>query len=461
MLAPSNGGLILYQAYGNLYAMTGRKPNKQIPSVEVFRSWKTFGRIKRDLGSFGEETDKSMDLHQHCSRISLQWSETAFQIQRDAVTTMIKTASQDLKTTNYGVLGRYVVSVSALTKDLEGNKLNTPYPERPIRRIEDIVCEDSGRYQAWSLLQEIPNTSTYSLPSDTAYPLPSDTAYPTFCPIQLRMTKVIKGEFEKLEDLNVEDVSLTCDTSLEVFNNEFNRLSRIDDDLFTYEVEVANIPCESNMDDDSEHEADDDMGYDLSDVAFTEWLGNDEVELTDEESSDNEDDVVEVFRIDTNIFDYETPLLITEYLVNISKRRAFWSLNEDILKITILTTNTSYLSRRIRRIRACTHQRPQRKQAQYAVSREIQYAVFKIMDDLNITMEECIRLEEEKAPKRGKVFNWETTKYGKIWYDEDLHDLRSVETEFPAIAFNDEDNDDDKVDIEHSPRDLSVKPLPD
>ncbi|GJW05151.1 hypothetical protein Tco_1564007, partial [Tanacetum coccineum] len=36
-----------------------------------------------------------------------------------------------------------------------------------------------------------------------------------------------------------------------------------------------------------------------------------------------------------------------------------------------------------------------------------------------------------------KVFNWETAKYGKIWYDEDIHDLRSVETEFPAIAFND------------------------
>ncbi|GKF47113.1 hypothetical protein Tco_0136915 [Tanacetum coccineum] len=27
---------------------------------------------------------------------------------------------------------------------------------RPIRRIEDIVCEDSGRYQTWSLLQETP-----------------------------------------------------------------------------------------------------------------------------------------------------------------------------------------------------------------------------------------------------------------------------------------------------------------
>ncbi|GJX24835.1 hypothetical protein Tco_0231131 [Tanacetum coccineum] len=40
MLAPSGRGLILYQAYGNLYAMTGRKAHlledKQIPSVGVF-----------------------------------------------------------------------------------------------------------------------------------------------------------------------------------------------------------------------------------------------------------------------------------------------------------------------------------------------------------------------------------------------------------------------------------------
>ncbi|GJR30124.1 hypothetical protein Tco_1106356 [Tanacetum coccineum] len=35
------------------------------------------------------------------------------------------------------------------------------------------------------------------------------------------------------------------------------------------------------------------------------------------------------------------------------------------------------------------------------------------------------------------VFNWETAKYGKIWYDEDVLDLRSVETENPAIVFND------------------------
>ncbi|GJY53503.1 hypothetical protein Tco_0445167 [Tanacetum coccineum] len=39
------------------------------------------------------------------------------------------------------------------------------------------------------------------------------------------------------------------------------------------------------------------------------WIrGDDEVELTDEESSDDDDEIAEVFGIDTNIFDYETPL---------------------------------------------------------------------------------------------------------------------------------------------------------
>ncbi|GJZ68439.1 hypothetical protein Tco_0631679 [Tanacetum coccineum] len=143
------------------------------------------------------------------------------------------------------------------------------------------------------------------------------------------------------------------------------------------------------------------------------------------------------------------------------------------------------------------------------------------MDGPNITMEEYIRLEKEKAHRCGKVYNWETTTYGKIWYNEDVYDLRSVETDFPAIVLNDaltfketpscepmfeneflaivyndaltsksdflteptlspqhidefnlkdetslsecneEDNDDDKIDIEHSSGDLFVKPLPD
>ncbi|GJY67882.1 hypothetical protein Tco_0470864 [Tanacetum coccineum] len=50
------------------------------------------------------------------------------------------------------------------------------------------------------------------------------------------------------------------------------------------------------------------------------------------------------------------------------------------------------------------------------------------MDNPNITIEEYIRLDEQKAHRRGKVYNWD---------NEDIHDLRSVETEFPAIVFND------------------------
>ncbi|GJZ57083.1 hypothetical protein Tco_0612577 [Tanacetum coccineum] len=59
------------------------------------------------------------------------------------------------------------------------------------------------------------------------------------------------------------------------------------------------------------------------------------------------------------------------------------------------------------------------------------------MDDPNITMEEYIRLEEEKARRRGQVYNWETATYDKIWCNEDVHDLRSIETEFSAIVIND------------------------
>ncbi|GJR30895.1 hypothetical protein Tco_1107127 [Tanacetum coccineum] len=76
--------------------------DKLIPSVgvfdEVFSIWKVIGVNTRDLGSFGEETDKTTNLHQHLSRISTQKLETASQITRDVVTTLLKTASQDLKT---------------------------------------------------------------------------------------------------------------------------------------------------------------------------------------------------------------------------------------------------------------------------------------------------------------------------------------------------------------------------
>ncbi|GJS51373.1 hypothetical protein Tco_0624735 [Tanacetum coccineum] len=57
------------------------------------------------------------------------------------------------------------------------------------------------------------------------------------------MTKVIKGEFETLEDLKVKDVSLTFDTSFEVFNNKFNRI-RGDDEVELMDEEFSDIEDE-------------------------------------------------------------------------------------------------------------------------------------------------------------------------------------------------------------------------
>ncbi|GKE43323.1 hypothetical protein Tco_1470607 [Tanacetum coccineum] len=59
------------------------------------------------------------------------------------------------------------------------------------------------------------------------------------------------------------------------------------------------------------------------------------------------------------------------------------------------------------------------------------------MDDPNMTMEEYIKFEEEKACRRGRVFNWQTATYGKVRVDDDLYDLIYVEAEFPTIVIDD------------------------
>ncbi|GKA54805.1 hypothetical protein Tco_0753754 [Tanacetum coccineum] len=223
------------------------------------------------------------------------------------------------------------------------NRTDHPPPPQAYTDQVNIVFTGSGKSDDHPKIQKDPppsiivnNKIKKERPIKTSkgnYYLVKTNKYPF-----LKNDKVIKEEFEKLEDLNDKGVLLACGTSLEVFNKEFNRMSGMNDDLFTYEVEVVDIPCDSNKDNDSEqrlsHEADDDIGYDPSNVAFTEWLGSkkfnykmmdhytkkaswiywirgdDEVELTDEEFSDYEDEVDGVFRIDTNIFDFETPILI-------------------------------------------------------------------------------------------------------------------------------------------------------
>ncbi|GJT60754.1 reverse transcriptase domain-containing protein [Tanacetum coccineum] len=59
------------------------------------------------------------------------------------------------------------------------------------------------------------------------------------------------------------------------------------------------------------------------------------------------------------------------------------------------------------------------------------------MDNPNITMEEYIRLQEEKALSRGETFNWQTTTYGKMKYCEDEDDcFTNFKSEFPAIVLD-------------------------
>nr|GEX20257.1 hypothetical protein [Tanacetum cinerariifolium] len=61
-----------------------------------------------------------------------------------------------------------------------------------------------------------------------------------------------------------------------------------------------------------------------------------------------------------------------------------------------------------------------------------------IMDDPNITMEEYIRLEEEKARRQGRTFDWQTAKYYKTEYYKNEYDsFTNHETEYPAIVFDD------------------------
>ncbi|GKD68408.1 hypothetical protein Tco_1322498 [Tanacetum coccineum] len=72
------------------------------------------------------------------------------------------------------------------------------------------------------------------------------------------------------------------------------------------------------MYDDSEYEADDDMGYDPSDIY---WIkGDNEVELTNEESSDDRDDVAEIY---LQRILYSRPMKITRMIGSMNGTRTY------------------------------------------------------------------------------------------------------------------------------------------
>ncbi|GJR48053.1 hypothetical protein Tco_1316156 [Tanacetum coccineum] len=57
------------------------------------------------------------------------------------------------------------------------------------------------------------------------------------------------------------------------------------------------------------------------------------------------------------------------------------------------------------------------------------------MDNPDITIEEYIQLETEKALRHAQVFNWKTATYGKVRYFEDIDYFKIFETELPAIVY--------------------------
>ncbi|GJY27407.1 hypothetical protein Tco_0402133 [Tanacetum coccineum] len=113
--------------------------------------------------------------------------------------------------------------------------------------------------------------------------------------------------------------------------------------------------------------------------------------------------------------------VIMEYLVKIKKKARILELKRRHLKITVRTSYTPL-------VLALSDRHPTYRETP---SDRVN------IDDPNITMEDNIRLEEEKDRRNGKVYNWETATYGRIWDDDEVHNLGSVETEFPAIVFDD------------------------
>ncbi|GKA09994.1 hypothetical protein Tco_0689427 [Tanacetum coccineum] len=76
------------------------------------------------------------------------------------------------------------------------------------------------------------------------------------------------------------------------------------------------------------------------------------------------------------------------------------------------------------------------------------------MDESNLTVEEYIELEVEKARRRGQTFNWETAMYGKVRYHENIKYFRDFERDFPAIIYKDALTSDHEVSSEPTVRPL-------
>ncbi|GJX05983.1 zf-CCHC domain-containing protein [Tanacetum coccineum] len=102
-----------------------------------------------------------------------------------------------------------------------------------------------------------------------------------------------------------------------------------------------------------------------------------ENQIEDIEIKENEPLNKEILNIkETKDHPIDSVIVIMEYLVKISKKARILELKRRNMKVTVLTSYTSYPSRKIWRICACTSQETTKIQDQYAVSRRNLYAVF-------------------------------------------------------------------------------------
>ncbi|GJV23223.1 hypothetical protein Tco_1375918 [Tanacetum coccineum] len=131
----------------------------------------------------------------------------------------------------------------------------------------------------------------------------TETTKEYMCKTQVEMLKMIKEEYENLGLLEIDDDLFTYDTQLGMIFNEFNR---------SYKLQFGDYLEIKKLRDTYAREVD--MEYNPSNLVY--WMrGVDEVVLSNKEVSglkdknnDDEHKIIEIFRIETNLFDYKTPL---------------------------------------------------------------------------------------------------------------------------------------------------------
>ncbi|GKC79346.1 reverse transcriptase domain-containing protein, partial [Tanacetum coccineum] len=128
--------------------------------------------------------------------------------------------------------------------------------------------------------------------------------------------------------------------------------------------------------------------------------------------------------------DYFTKWIVEKPVATITWAQIKKFINYGVLGISIRRIQDLLYTKLLEEIK----RGPYSKKSQYAVSYIGGYVT---LDDPNITIEEYIRLEEEKAHRCGKVFNWETATYD-IVFNDTLTSKAALSCEPTVSSLNDE-----------------------